>query len=385
MRIPCLLAVCVFGSSLFAAGDPGLSEAQPADGRFVKTDAGYMVPYEVKIPNSDVSFWMEPIPGGEFVMGSPENESGRDKMEGPTRKFTVEPMWVARCEVTWVEYKQFMRLHGVFSTFKENGIRVVTKENEIDSITAPTELYDTSYTFGYGEDDEQPATTMTQYAAKQYSKWMSAVTGSQYRLPTEPEWEYACRAGSERAYSFGDDSGELEQHGWFQENTAGAGTKHVGLKKPNSWGLYDMHGNAAEWVLDSFSEYQPSAATLNASVDWFHVAELDPRVVRGGMFCFDADRCRSAARLPSDLAAWRKEDPNLPKSPWWLTNDPARGVGFRLIRSLKKVVDADMAAFWEIDCEDIAYDVDERVNVDGRGVRGLVDKALPSAMKQLEE
>ena len=384
MRILCSIVFCASCASSFAADVPGLSATKPADGRFVKTAAGYMLPYEVKIPNSEVGFWMEPIPGGDFVMGSPDSEAGRDDMEGPQRKFTVGPAWVARCEVTWGEYKKFMRLYEVFKSFEVRGIRTVTEDNEVDAITTPTNLYEPEFTFEYGEDDNLPAVTITQYSAKQYSKWLSAVTGCQYRLPTEAEWEYACRAGSQTAYHFGDDAEMLSDYAWFEGNTEESGTKPVGTKKPNAWGLFDMHGNAAEWVLDSYAAYKPSDSNLTASRDWFREEKLDPRVVRGGTFEFEADKCRAASRFPSDSEAWREYDPNLPKSPWWFTTDPARGVGFRLIRPLKTVTRKEMEEFWRIDNEDTAYDVADRLS-EGRGVRGLVDKDLPEAMKQLED
>lgn len=384
MRILCCVIACFLSAACLAADVPGLSATKPAEGRFVKTDAGYMVPYKVTIPNSEISFWMEPIPGGEFMMGSTEAEAGRDEMEGPQRKFTVEPAWVARCEVTWGEYKNFMRLYEVFKSFEVRGIRTVTEDNEVDAITTPTNLYEPEFTFEYGEDDNLPAVTITQYSAKQYSKWLSAVTECQYRLPTEAEWEYACRAGSQTAYHFGDDPELLGDYAWFEGNTEETGTKPVGTKKPNAWGLFDMHGNAAEWVMDSYAVYKPSDAVMNATTDWFRVEKLDPRVVRGGTFEFEADKCRAASRLPSDSEAWREYDPNLPKSPWWFTTDPARGVGFRLIRPLKTVTRKEMEEFWRIDNEDTAYDVADRLS-EGRGVRGLVDKDLPQAMKQLEK
>lgn len=378
-----VLLVCVTAAWV-QAETPGLVKTKPAKGRYVETDRGFMVPYEVKIPGSDVSFHMEPIPGGTFVMGSPESEAGRDELEGPQRKFMVEPFWMARHEVTWGEYKQFMKLYNAFKTFETEGIRKVTAENELDAITAPTMLYEPEFTFEFGSDDQQPAVTITQYSAKQYSKWMSAITGTQMRLPTEAEWEYACRAGSQTAYHFGDDPSRLGEYAWYADNTDGSGTKKVGLKKPNAWGLYDMHGNVAEWVLDYLDQYVTSQTPLHATRDWASSEELDPRVVRGGSWEFEAKDCRCASRLGSDSEAWREYDPNLPKSPWWFTTDPARGVGFRLIRPLQEIPRKDMEVFWMIDNEDTQYDVDDRLS-EGRGVRGLVDKDLPAAVEQLED
>ena len=366
-----------------AADLAGVSDTRPEKGRFVEIETGYMVPYQVTIPGTEVSFWMEPVPGGEFLMGSPESEKSREESEGPQRKISVDPFWMARCEVTWAEYRRFMSLYSSFKSFEQQGLRKVNDENQVDAITAPTMLYEPEFTFEYGEDDELPAVTITQYSAKQYSKWMSAITECQFRIPTEAEWEYACRAGATTAYSFGDDPGLLPEYAWFKGNTEESGTRKVGQKKPNSWGLFDMHGNVAEWVLDSLEPYKVSEEPLNATANWVSSEELDPRIVRGGSWEFPAGQCRCASRLGSDSEAWREYDPNLPKSPWWFTTDPARGVGFRLVRPLATVPRDAMEEFWRIDNEATEYDVTDRLS-EGRGVRGLVDKDLPEAIKSLQ-
>ena len=161
-RLLTVVALLFTSSNCLGEDQPGLSADKPAAGRFVKTDEGYMVPYTVTIPGSDVKFQMEPIPAGEFLMGSPSAESGREANEGPQVKFMVEPFWMARCEVTWAEYKEFMNLYTHFKDFEEEQVRVVNDENFVDSITAPTPLYEPSFTFEYGEDPQQPATTITQ-------------------------------------------------------------------------------------------------------------------------------------------------------------------------------------------------------------------------------
>jgi sulfatase modifying factor 1 len=371
----------------------GLSPTKPADGRSVKTDHGYMIPYTVKVPGTDVSFHMVPIPGGEFRMGSPASETGRNGDEGPQVRIRVAPFWMAKHEVRWAEFKVFMSLYGVFKEFEAQRIRRVTEDNLVDAITAPTELYEPSFTYQYGEDPDQAAVTMTQISAKHYTKWMTAITGQQYRLPTEAEWEYACRAGSSTAWSFGDDPKKLGEYAWFAGTTDDDGQRKVGLKKPNAWGLYDMHGNVAEWVLDGYEAegYQApkgkDPVNSEDAVAW--PTKHYPRVVRGGSWQMTAAQCRSAARLGSNASAdpdkgWKSEDPNIPLSPWWFTSDPARGVGFRMIRPLKEVPRKEMAKYWEIDHEDIKSDIDGRIE-EGRGVLGLADKDLPAAIKAITD
>ena len=228
---------------------------------------------------------------------------------------------------------------------------------------------------------------MTQYSAKQYTKWMSGTTGDFYRLPTEAEWEYACRAGTSTAYHFGNDPEKLSEYAWFVNNTEDSGTRKVGLKKPNPWGLFDMHGNAAEWVLDEFvqnhyAKFTGQTVTSRQAIAW--PKKPYPRIVRGGSWEMSAEQCRSAARFGSDNEVWKEYDPNVPLSPWWFTNDPARGVGFRLLRSPRKLTRAEKEKFWRIDNDSIESDVNNRLE-EGRGVLGLVDPALPAAVRKLEE
>ncbi len=107
-------------------------------------------------------------------------------------------------------------------------------------------------------------------------------------------------------------------------------------------------------------------------------------MVRGGSWELTAEQSRSAARLGSDDERWKEYDPNLPRSPWWFTTDPARGVGFRLLRPARAISREAIEEFWKIDCDDIRYDVEDRLN-EGRGVLGLVDRELPQAILDLQK
>ncbi len=350
-----------------------------------------MVPYTATIPGTTVTYEMVPIPGGTFAMGSPESESDRNDDEGPVVNIKVEPFWIGKYEVTWAEYEQYMALDEVFKNLHRNGLRKVTEENEIDGVTAPSELYDPDFTHDAGVGPRQPAATMTQFAAKQYTKWLSLISGDFYRLPTEAEWEYACRAGTTTAYYFGDDADELDDHAWHLDN--GDDERHnVGTLKPNPWGLYDMYGNVAEWVLDAYSEdgYQHQAdmgtTEIAAEQAWRRPEKLYPRVVRGGSFELAPTYCRSAARFGSHDKAWRLEDPNFPKSPWWFTDTPGLGIGFRFIRPLNPPTDRrDQESFWNADIAKIQRDAKNRIKSNGRGSWGVVDLNLPRDIADLKE
>ena len=118
----------------------GISTIKPTNGPFVQVDEGFMVRYSATIPGTDIVFEMVPIPGGSFKLGSPESEDGRANDEGPQVQVTVDPMWVAKTEVNWEQYEQFMSLHYAFQDFQGNGERVVDESNRIDAVTAPTPL-----------------------------------------------------------------------------------------------------------------------------------------------------------------------------------------------------------------------------------------------------
>lgn len=309
--------------------------------------ADAMKPYVDAIADTDVTFAMVPIPGGTTRCGSPATEPGRKDDEGPQHDVAIEPFWMGRCEVTWDEYHVF-QFKLDLQRRASGGATAVNQDRWADAVSRPTPPY-VPMDFEMGTKG-CPAICMTQFAARHYTKWLSMKTGRFYRLPTEAEWEHACRAGTTTAYSFGDDPAKLDEYAWSFANSDGK-YHAVGTKKPNPWGLHDMHGNVSEWVLDRYDA--AFYATLAADAGKPAVAWPDapyPHVVRGGSWDDDPERLRSAARRASSKA-WKVQDPQLPKSIWYLTD--ARFVGFRVVRPLRAPTDDEKRRAWEPDVDEI--------------------------------
>jgi formylglycine-generating enzyme required for sulfatase activity len=389
-----------------ATPQPGLVAEAPAAGRAVAVDGGFMVPYVETIPGTDVAFEMVPVPGGEFLLGSPEGEADRVEDEGPQVRVVVEPFWMGKCEVTWAEYHAYMDMYEAFKQLQQLAVTADptmarsrawdlvqahardgrnADPNDLDAVTCPTPLYDPEQTESAGAEPDQPAVTMTQFAARQYTKWLSGLTERNYRLPSEVEWEYAARAGTTGAYSFGDDPAELDRYAWFDEN-ADYQLHAVGSKEPNAWGLHDMHGNAAEWTLDEYEadRYAKLASGPVAAADaiaW--PTRVYPLVIRGGGWLDAAAGLRSAARFKSEEAEWKLSDPNSPHSPWWYTEEPALAVGMRIVRPLAPMADEEKDRAWEADVERLRRDLSTRLQ-EGRAALGVSDPTLPDAVEAAE-
>ena len=292
-----------------------------------------MKAYVDTIPGTEVKFEMVPIPGGTFLMGSPENEEKRSDDEGPQHEVAIRPFWMGKHEVTWEEYDLFAFSFDLKKKAQQK-IDLANQppgEKQADAITRPTPPY-ADETFGMGRKG-QPVICITHHAAMEYCRWLSAKTGKVYRLPTEAEWEYACRAGTKTTYSFGDAS-KLGDYAWFVENTEKP--QPVGKKKPNPWGLYDMHGNVSEWCLDLYiKDFYGKSASGSPVVGPVSLptAKEYPYVARGGSWDDDPEKLRSAARLASN-PEWSVQDPQRPQSIWWHTD--ATFVGFRIARALEE-------------------------------------------------
>ena len=318
----CLIAI---NSSTLLGAEPSATAGGSAD----TTTQAEMKPYVEQVSGTQVSFEMVPIPGGKFLMGSPAEEADRKEDEGPQHEVAIEPFWMGKQEVRWDEY-------DIWTFNLDIQRRSVTKQEPsqrdhvADALTRPTKPY-TDMSFGMGREG-YPAICMTQYAAKKYCEWLSAKTGHYYRLPTEAEWEYACRAGTTTAYSFGDDPAELGEYAWSFDNSEDA-YHPVGEKKPNPWGLYDMHGNVSEWCLDAYSAgyYGTLSTDQPTHAPYLAPTKPYPHVARGGSWDDDPDRLRSAARRGSDKS-WKHQDPQIPQSIWYFTD--AQFVGFRVVRPL---------------------------------------------------
>lgn len=295
--------------------------------------------YIQNIPGTPEVIEMAFIPGGTFSMGSPKSEQGHFGDEGPQHLVEVDPFWMGKFEITWDLYELFIS-RGID---KKRPATVSGKEVEIDvaAVSGATQPY-TEMSFGMGVEG-YPAICMTQLAAVKFCEWLSAMTGNFYRLPTEAEWEYACRAGTKTAYSFGDSPSNLDIYAWHEGNSGGAYHK-VGQKEPNPWGLYDMHGNVSEWTLD---QYVPTVYNTRKRKTVDNPLQTPtktyPRVVRGGAWSDKPNRLRSAARRPSSKK-WKKRDPQIPKSLWWHTDAPF--VGFRVVRPLETPSPLDQNKYW---------------------------------------
>lgn len=286
--------------------------------------------YDEAVPGAGTALRMVPIPAGEFTQGTPAGESGRGADEGPPRRVRLDAFWMGAHEISWDAFRQFM-LREAEGYQDPDGLAA--------AVSSPTPPY-VEMSFGMGVTGF-PAISMTQHAASKYAQWLSAKTGHFYRLPTEAEWEYACRAGSDAAYSFGDDPAELGEFGWHWENS-GMQYRPIGTRKPNAWGLHDMHGNVWEWTLDQYEPTYSADREVQAN-PWVRADRLYPRVARGGSWRDDATALRCGARRASD-GTWKMQDPQLPKSVWYHTD--AQWLGFRLVRPVGIPSPEAMHAYW---------------------------------------
>jgi formylglycine-generating enzyme required for sulfatase activity len=230
-------------------------------------------PFWQEVPSAAFRFEMVPIPG--------------DKDAG------IKPFWIGRTELTWEAFDVY-----VYRLDEESGL-----PKDTDAVTRPSKPY-LPPDRGFGHEG-YAAIGMSHRNAAAFCAWLSERTGRRYRLPTEAEWEHACRAGTAGTFGFVDNPERLVDFAWFAENAGG--TPHpVARKAQGGFGLHDLQGNVAEWV--DGRDGKP--------------------VTKGGSYQDAAEQLKVEARQPSD-PAWNASDPQMPKSQWWLANGPF--VGFRVV------------------------------------------------------
>ena len=198
------------------------------------------------------------IPAGQFLMGSPPSERNRGSAEGQHEVVIIRPFYLGKYEVTQAQWRAVM---GNNPSYFQNC-------------------------------EDCPAEMASWNAVQEFLRRLNERAGiTGYRLPTEAEWEYACRAGSQAAYSFGDDPRGLERFAWYEKNSGGK-PHPVGQKRPNAWGLYDLHGNVWEWCQDWYGSY-PSGSLSDPTGP----GSGQGRVLRGGSWGFDSWYSRCASRV----------------------------------------------------------------------------------------
>ena len=220
-----------------------------------------------------IGMLLVPIPAGEFQMGSPDSDSDASSMAKPQHLVKItKPFYLSVYEVTQQQYEKVM------------GVRPWQGMQWVQ------------------EGPDYAATYVSWNDAVEFCRKLSEQEGVEYRLPTEAQWEYACRAGTTTAYSFGDDRSNSGQYAWHRKNAWNTGEKYahrVGQKLPNAWGLYDMYGNVGEWCQDWFASYG-GEKTVSDPVG---PRQGEHRVLRGGSFMSRGRTIRSASRgvsLPGD-------------------------------------------------------------------------------------
>lgn len=303
-----------------------LVERSKIERRRAREFSNYSVPLD-----EGVELEMIAIAEGKFKMGSPDEEAGRNEDEGPKVLRSVSSFWIGKYEVTWDQFFQFSNEKSSSPYYSGRPRQFdPARSPMIDAISQPTPSY-LALGFGMGTEG-YPATNLTQLTASKFCQWLSLKTGHFYRLPTETEWEYACRAGTTTPYSF--ETERIDDYAVFWDNSINPKTgseqyAEVGSKLPNPWGLHDMHGNVAEWTLDAYLPDSYSAFAQPEAPDYVVPLTLYPRSYRGGSWYDSREDLRSAARAGSspDL---KRQDPALPKSRWYLTD--AEWLGFRVVR-----------------------------------------------------
>ncbi len=262
--------------------------------------------YTEQVPGTAVSFNMVAVPGGTFRMGSTSKESFHKEDEAPVRTVTVSPFFMAEVEVTWDQFNAFYGQTMSEGRTLPADVYANNSDPDVDAISGPTPP------FGFPDQGwgggERPAITMTHYAAETFCQWLSMQTGKKYRLPTEAEWEYAARGGTETPYFFAGNPNDFSEEGFWRKFIAAKTepisefviyggnsrnrTQEPVAVKANPFGLKNMLGNVMEYCAD---KYSPDAyGKTGESVTDPLFTEGDEWVVRGGNYTSDASAVRKA-------------------------------------------------------------------------------------------
>lgn len=256
--LPCL----VFHSGCKSGGQPQSDVVEPRAVSDATEEPGLPKTKVVQLKDG-VTMEFVLISDGDFMMGA-ETQDGEDDEKPQHQVLISKSFYLAKTEVTQAQWLALYRAHG--SSSRGDGL---------------------------------PVNNITWELATQYCNLATANLEGTYRLPTEAEWEYACRAGTSTAYSYGDDTVQLQNYAWFEENSQDRIQK-VGTRRPNPWGLFDMHGNVAEWCADLYDDTYYDAVSV---MDPIGPEEGSYRVIRGGSFYLGSWPCRSAYRAKSKASS----------------------------------------------------------------------------------
>ncbi|MDR1373142.1 MAG: SUMF1/EgtB/PvdO family nonheme iron enzyme [Dysgonamonadaceae bacterium] len=298
-----------------------------------------------QIPGTAIVFNMVAIPEGTFKMGSPDREKFHKDDESPIHNVTLSRFFMSELEVTWDMYWTFYSKTTSEGRTPPENVFANNSRPDVDAVAGPTPP------FGYPDQGwgggQRPAITMTHYGAETFCQWLSLVTGKKYRLPTEAEWEYAARGGTETPYFFEGKPASYSNEGFWRKfssadtkiisdyvvyiNNSKNRTETPDSVKANPFGLKNMLGNVMEYCADTYDAeaYKKLGDCNNPLVKDADAVKNNAFVVRGGNYTSDAADVRCAARDFVKHDAWIKTDPQQPKSIWWYSD--VKGIGFRIV------------------------------------------------------
>jgi len=289
------------------------------------------------VPGTSIAIEMKAIPAGSFRMGSPDDEPLRAENEGPVKEVSVGRFFMAEAEITWATYWAYLAETMSEGRIPPEEVMAHNADPNVDAITGPTPPFGNPEQ-GWG-GDERPAITMTHYSAEIFCRWLSKKTGHSYRLPTEAEWEYAARGGTETPYFFpgspkkyssrgmwnslfGADTTVINSYTVYERNSGGR-TGVPEQVRANPFGLRNMTGNVWEYTADRYE-----GADAGTQTEW---------VIRGGAYSDDASGVRSAVRGRTEHDAWLRTDPQQPKSIWWYSD--MKAIGFRVVMDVPSSIE----------------------------------------------